>query len=190
MSNVTLEDELRAVAMGDETRFEIIEHKGKHYAVRQSNSRIAKALAEYKDDAHGRTVELVIQVAHSAVPVMDNDGVQQFEDVSVPMMAPEFDAKGLPVMYPMSDPKGRPIILDGKPMMRARMKQKLDDDGNALYETIHRPKFQLGKKLFKDVDFNALMESPNDESSFIHKVVNAAVKVNDREESAERAKKS
>lgn len=184
-----LEDELRALAVGGETRFEVVEHRGRHYAVRQSNSRISKALARYKDDAHGRTVELVIQVTHSAIPVLDEGGKQLEEDVQVPVMEPELDEKGLPVMVPMSDPKGRPIILDGKPMLRARMRQKTDADGNAVHETVTRKRFQLGKKLFDATFFDTLMEEPNDEGSFIHKVVNAAVKVNDHEEAAERAKK-
>lgn len=194
-------DEARSAALSNPVRFEVIEHGGKKFGIRQMNNSISKLIAKHGDDTQSRLVELVIQVTHDVIPVLDQEkGVQLEEEFTEYLSEPVLDSRGVPIIEPVLDPKGRPIVLQNEKngvrsaYMRAKMQPIMEDDGNGgkrqKTKVSMRPKYQLGAMLFDATFFDTLMNAPSDEGSFISKVANAAARVNDREDAAARAKNS
>jgi len=179
----------RSVVLNTPTRFEVVEHEGEFFGIRQTNPAITKAISKH-EDPQSRMVEMVIQITCEALPVLNTDGSPQVEEVTTPVLVPEFDAKGQPVLEVTTDAKGRPHVVDGRPQWQAKMGPKLDADGKPVVEVKTRAKYTLGKPVFTAADFDGLMQLPGDADGFLSKVVVASNKVNDRESARDRAKKA
>jgi hypothetical protein len=180
----------RAAAVSSKPRFEVFEHNGHHYAVRQQNTRIAKLVNKHVEP-QSRILEGVIQCTHLAVPIMGTDGKQSQETVTENVLEPVLDENGKPVLAPILDPNGRPVVNPEttQPYMRAETRPKMGEDGKPVTVEVTRQAWDLGPLVFDKTVVASLEEEPNDEDSFIGKATACLARLNDREIAKARAKK-
>jgi hypothetical protein len=178
----------RASVLGGKVRIEAFEHEGINYAVRQSNTKMSRK-AEGKKSAYDRLMIAVAESLHLAIPVLDASGKQATDTHDEPVMVPALDDNGMPEVEPVLDSSGHPLVIDGKPLMRARMEQAKDVDGNPMTRTVVTPRFEMGARVFGPEHMETLTEAPNDDESLVGKAIKAVSDVNDKERAKARAKK-
>lgn len=181
----------RAAAVSSTPRFEVFEHNGHNYAVRQQNTRISKLVNKHSDP-QSRILEGVIQCTHLALPAVGPDGKQAEESVIENVLEPVLGEDGKPVLEPICDPNGRPVVNPEtlQPYMRAVTRPKLGENGKPVTVEVSRKVWSLGPLVFDKTMVASLEEEPNDEDSFIGKATACLARLNDRESARARAKKS
>jgi hypothetical protein len=184
-------DDLRTAAIKGDIRFDTFEHNGQVFGVRQMTPRIQQKLLKHKDDPSGRTAQLAIEIVCAVALMLDPEGKPLVDEIKTPVMQAVIGDDGKPVTEPMLGTRGEPIIsVEGKALMQAVMKQKVDADGQPVFDVTTKAKYMLGDKLFDDTYFETFMDQGSDEDSFLYKVAMTAQRVNDRGDAKARAKKS